>query len=220
MKKLYTLLLGAVVALSASASALAPQPIASKMAKPTKQMTAKLSLKSFAKDAPSKIGANVSIDEIAGEYEWTYTNAIEPGGDAVGTAILEIKDADAGVLSLTLGNWTIEATYSKGNLSIAPGQDLGYNQANKMQVYTYHWHWVPDGDDYTTSPLDTPMIGSASFDDNDSSSDHTTTSSLPNQNGKTSLCLQKAGLGIVLLHLQTDGRLQVTELIQQSSHTM
>ena len=167
MKKLYTLLLGAVVALSASASALAPQPIASKMAKPTKQMTAKLSLKSFAKDAPSKIGANVSIDEIAGEYEWTYTNAIEPGGDAVGTAILEIKDADAGVLSLTLGNWTIEATYSKGNLSIAPGQDLGYNQANKMQVYTYHWHWVPDGDDYTTSPLDTPMIGSASFDDND-----------------------------------------------------
>ena len=167
MKKLYTLFLGAAVALSASASALAPQPIASKMAKPEKQMVEKLSLKSFSKKAPSKIGANVTIDEIAGEYEWTYTSALGDGGNAVGTAVLAIKDADAGVLSLTLGNWTIEATFSKGNLSIAPGQDLGYNQANKMQVYTYHWHWVPNGNDYTPSPLDTPMIGSASFDDND-----------------------------------------------------
>ena len=136
MKKLYTLFLGAAVALSASASALAPQPIASKKAVPEKQMVEKLSLKSFSKKAPSKIGANVTIDEIAGEYEWTYTSALGEGGNAVGTAVLAIKDADAGVLSLTLGNWTIEATYSKGNLSIAPGQDLGYNQTNKMQVYT------------------------------------------------------------------------------------
>lgn len=167
MKKLYTLFLGAAVALSASAGAFTPQQIASKKAVPEKQMVEKLSLKSFSKKAPSKIGANVTIDEIAGEYEWTYTSALGEGGNAVGTAVLAIKDADAGVLSLTLGNWTIEATYSKGNLSIAPGQDLGYNQANKMQVYTYHWRWVPNGNDYTPSPLDTPMIGSASFDDND-----------------------------------------------------
>lgn len=165
MKKLYTLFLGAAVALSASAGAFTPQQIASKKAVPEKQMVEKLSLKSLSKKTPSKIGANVTIDEIAGEYEWAYTSALGEGGNKVSKAVLEIKDADAGLLSLTLGNWTIEATYSKGNLSIAPGQDLGYNQANRMQVYTYHWRWNDNGQG--TYPLETPMIGSASFDDAD-----------------------------------------------------
>lgn len=165
MKKLYTLFLGAAVALSASASALVPQSIASQMAKPAKQAVTSLSLKSLSKKAPSKIGANVSIEEIAGEYEWTFISALSSGGYQTSTVTLTIKDADAGLLTLNLGGWELEATFSKGNLSIAPGQDLGYNAYNQMQVYTYHWRWNENGQG--TYPLETPIIGSASFDDED-----------------------------------------------------
>ncbi len=171
MKKFYTLILATAVAFAASATA--PQtlvPLAelnNSKAIPAKQKAeTTLSLKKLAKSQANKIGVKVDIEDLEGEYEWTYTSALGEGGYGASTAKIDIVDADAGSVTVTLADaFVLEGTFTNGKLSLAPGQDLGYNNYNQMQVYFYHWRWNDDGQG--NYPSEEPLVGTAKYDDND-----------------------------------------------------
>lgn len=171
MKKFYTLILAAAVAFAASATAPQTLDLQSEFNTnkfvPAKQKTElKFNFKKLAQNQANKIGVKVAIEDIEGEYEWTYYSALGQGGWGSSTAQIDIVDADAGSVTLTLAEaFVLEGTFANGKLSLAPGQDLGYDSYNQMQVYFYHKRWNEAGNGVVSS--EEPLVASASYDDND-----------------------------------------------------
>lgn len=169
MKKFYTLLLGATVAMSAAASA--PQTLSALnetmtfTKKAEVRETPSFSLIKKTETSRKRIGANIPLSSVAGDYKWRGYSALESTAGWMNlTASIEIADEATGAVKLLLDDtFELDATFANGKLSIPANQFLG--NSGKFDVYFYHWRFNDNGKG--TYPLDTPLTGNATISEED-----------------------------------------------------
>ncbi len=167
MKKFYTLFLAIVTAFAACAEAqLRLVPLSEvnhcKEASSTAKTGKPFNLSNLSKRLSSRADGAIALEELEGEYEWNYTSMLGNGSYGAGFAKIEIKDADDGIIALTLSDtFTIEGKYTDGEISFAANQYLGYNSTYKIDVYFYHMRWNEDSKGKYN--VDEPMVASVEY---------------------------------------------------------
>lgn len=161
MKKLYALSLAALMAAgAANAADVLSQAVNNKVSQEVSKVKVAAATKlDNAVRTMADGDIDTSIAALAGEYSWDFYNYLNGanGGQKKAAATITVKDAATGSVDINLASWVLSATYDETTckLSIPTGQDLGYNEANQIQVYNYHRVWASDGRsaEYTDDPV-------------------------------------------------------------------
>lgn len=107
--------------------------------------------------------ANPTIDEIVGEYIWSFYSYLNSSSGSK-RGIMELsKGEEDNSLLLDLAGWPVNATYDEttGVISVESGQFIEYNEYNGIDVYFYHNRWNDDGhgNNFLTTPLEITVAG-------------------------------------------------------------
>ena len=158
MKKFYTLAIAALVAVS-SVSAEGFKQLSLEKDGMTKFNKVVASEK-VSMDTPSKNLNNVSTKDIdiadfSGDYAWSYTGLTQSTDGQTVTAAIKITKTTGNNYTISYNGFEFGASFSlmSQTLSIPANQDLGYNEANQIQVYLYHLS-LTNG---SLTVLDTPL---------------------------------------------------------------
>ncbi len=141
MKKFYSLAIAAVLSVSAISAQTQLSGISSQL-KPMKN-TAKSTFMTEAVsiDAPQKSIKTIDIADLTGDYTLAYTSALkaDEANPNLKTTVQLVK-VSGNNYKLVLGDFEIACSFSvlRSTLTFEANQDLGYNEANKIQVYFYH----------------------------------------------------------------------------------
>lgn len=160
MKKFYSLAVAALVAVS-SVSAQGLKQLSNGGFEKFGKVAA---TEKLAQDAPKQsiksIGTkDIDISDISGDYAWSYTGMTQSSNGQTQTVALTITKVAGNNYTISCQGFEFGASFSllSQTLTIQPNQDLGYNEANQIQVYLYHMSLGSDG---KLSVLNTPLTAS------------------------------------------------------------
>lgn len=163
MKKFYTLVVAAMVAVS-SVSAEGLKQLSwnndKQVSKASVEMASKLNLPAPTQSIKSVETKDLDISDLSGNYTWSYVSQTQSnGGQTVSTSI-KIEKTGNNIYTLSWNGLEFSATYSllSKKFSIASNQYLGFNEANNIDVYFYNL----DPSNYT--PISTPATATISGD--------------------------------------------------------
>ncbi len=172
MKKFYTLLFSAIIAV-ASVSAATFQLQKDNAVKNRLQSRMQgVSVADFDMSGMSKsIKSNeINPADISGTYLWSYISnlSIDVSSPFKTLDIAITKSSDSEYV-VDMGGFKVSATYDGANLTMETEQFLGHDDNNNVDVYFYHGRWDENSN---LAFLDTPLVGtvgntSITFDEND-----------------------------------------------------
>lgn len=131
MQKLYTLVLAAAVALTASADRRPASFTALTTHIKANPVERTLSLPSKTAKAPAKVN---SLSEYNGEYTWTFTSLTQNGGSS-DIAEIAVVDENTGAATVTINGFNLKATIANGKLTIPNHQYLGKDEYGDIYFY-------------------------------------------------------------------------------------
>lgn len=161
MKKFYTLVVAALVAVS-SVSAEGLKQLSwgngKQVSKTPVETASKLNLPAATQSIKSVETKDLDVSDLSGNYTWSYVSQTQSnGGQTVSTSI-KIEKTGNNIYTLSWNGLEFSATYSllSKKFSIASNQYLGYNDANQIDVYFYNL------DPSNAAPLSTPATATIS----------------------------------------------------------
>lgn len=158
MKKFYSLAIAALVAVSSVSAQGLKQLSKGGLEKFNKVATTqKLSIDAPKQSIKSVGTKDIDISDISGNYAWNYTSLTNSSYGQAQKVALTITKVAGNNYTISCQGFEFGATFSllSQTLTIQSNQDLGYNEANKVQVYLYHMAF--DGSTGDLSVLNTPL---------------------------------------------------------------
>lgn len=153
MKKFYTVLMAAAAIVSANAAQKLEMSSALDMRADHTNGITKVEVAPTMMLVPTKETKD-DLGGIEGEYTWSYYSYLNSNSGAHSETItITLKNPIRQTYTIDFNGWEVEATFNamSNTLTIAANQDLGYNEANAIQVYFYHRIWNADGQGSTES---------------------------------------------------------------------